>query len=84
MSLVPAQPLHTLKSLAVASPLPIPAATRIGRDLLTTYRYSVPFTTSNLWPQAGDTGAKQALGFVGNDYGYNPNMVGGNTGVYNS
>jgi hypothetical protein len=33
---------------------------------------------------AGDAGAKAALGFVGNDYGYNPNMLGGNTGAYNA
>lgn len=32
----------------------------------------------------GDTGAKTALNFVGNDYGYNPNMIGGNAGLYNS
>lgn len=33
---------------------------------------------------AGDSGAKRALGFVGNDYGYNPNAIGGNTSLYNN
>lgn len=33
---------------------------------------------------AGDTGAKTALNFVGNDYGYNPNMVGTNAATYNA
>jgi len=33
---------------------------------------------------AGDTGAKSALNFVGNDYGYNPNMIGGNANIYNA
>ena len=32
----------------------------------------------------GDTGAKSALGFTGNDYGYNPNAIGGNGGLYNA
>lgn len=32
----------------------------------------------------GDNGAKKALGFVGNDYGYNPNKIGGNTQLYNN
>lgn len=32
----------------------------------------------------GDTGAKTALNFVGNDFGYNPNAIGGNSGLYNA
>lgn len=32
----------------------------------------------------GDTGAKSALGFVGNDYGYNPNAIGNNGNLYNA
>lgn len=32
----------------------------------------------------GDTGARTALGFVGNDYGYNPNQIGSNARLYNS
>lgn len=32
----------------------------------------------------GDAGAKTALGFVGNDYGYDPGKIGGNTALYNS
>lgn len=33
---------------------------------------------------AGDVGAKTALGFVGDDYGYDPNKIGKNSGLYNS
>jgi Tfp pilus assembly protein PilX len=32
----------------------------------------------------GDTGAKKALGFVGNDFGYNPGKIGSNTQLYNN
>lgn len=32
----------------------------------------------------GDVGAKSALNFVGNDYGYNPNQIGTNGNTYNS
>lgn len=32
----------------------------------------------------GDTGAKSALNFVGNDYGYNPNAIGNNGNLYNA
>lgn len=32
----------------------------------------------------GDAGAKTALGFVGNDYGYDPNKIGANSSLYNS
>ncbi|MBM4644762.1 hypothetical protein GS464_20090 [Rhodococcus hoagii] len=34
--------------------------------------------------QAGDKGAAQALGFVGNDYGYDPRKIGGNAALYNA
>ncbi len=33
---------------------------------------------------AGDKGAASALGFVGNDYGYDPRKIGGNANLYNS
>lgn len=33
---------------------------------------------------SGDAGAKQALGWVGNDYGYNPSMLGSGGDVYNN
>lgn len=32
----------------------------------------------------GDKGAKNALGFVGDDYGFNPGKIGNNRGVYNA
>lgn len=32
----------------------------------------------------GDKGAKSALGFVGDDYGYDPRKIGNNASVYNS
>jgi hypothetical protein len=32
----------------------------------------------------GDAGAKQALGFVGNDFGYNPKAIGNNAQLYNN
>lgn len=32
----------------------------------------------------GDQGAKTALTFVGNDYGYDPGKIGSNAGIYNS
>lgn len=32
----------------------------------------------------GDQGAKTALGFVGNDYGYDPSKIGANSALYNS
>lgn len=32
----------------------------------------------------GDRGAKQALGFVGNDFKYNPTKIGGNSQLYNN
>lgn len=33
---------------------------------------------------AGDKGAKTALGFVGNDFGYDPNKIGNNGSLYNA
>lgn len=33
---------------------------------------------------SGDAGAKNALGFVGNDYGYNPGAIGSYSGLYNN
>lgn len=33
---------------------------------------------------AGDQGAKTALGFVGDDFGYNPNKIGSNKALYNN
>lgn len=33
---------------------------------------------------AGDTGARAALGFVGNDFGYDPTRIGGNNALYNA
>ena len=32
----------------------------------------------------GDTGAKKALGFVGNDFGYDPRRIGSNAQLYNN
>ena len=32
----------------------------------------------------GDAGAKQALGFVGNDFGYNPSAIGNQGDLYNA
>jgi hypothetical protein len=34
--------------------------------------------------RAGDKGAAAALAFVGNDYGYDPNKIGGNSALYNA
>jgi hypothetical protein len=34
--------------------------------------------------QNGDQGAKTALGFVGNDFGYDPNKIGNNSALYNA
>lgn len=46
---------------------------------------NIPFRDLLSWMAAkGDTGAKQALQFVGNDYGYNPNTIGGNGSLYNA
>jgi hypothetical protein len=44
---------------------------------------NIPFRTllSDM-AKGGDTGARDALGFVGDDFGYNPNKV--NTGLYNA
>lgn len=45
----------------------------------------IPFTDLLKWMASkGDTGAKTALGFVGNDFGYNPNAIGDNSGLYNA
>lgn len=33
---------------------------------------------------AGDAGAKAALGFVGDDFGYDPRKIGGNANLYNN
>ncbi len=33
---------------------------------------------------AGDKGAKQALGFVGDDFGFDPGKIGNNRGLYNA
>lgn len=44
----------------------------------------VPFRTLlQQMANKGDQGAKQALSFVGNDYGYNPNKVGSNKSAIN-
>jgi hypothetical protein len=46
---------------------------------------NTPFRTvlQNMATQ-GDSGARSALGFVGNDFGYDPTKVGGNGNLYNS
>lgn len=45
----------------------------------------VPFRTLlSQMAQGGDKGAKSALGFVGDDYGYNPNKLGNNAALYNA
>lgn len=55
---------------------PISAATYASQK-------GIPFRTLlQSMANAGDTGAKAALGFVGDDYGYNPNKV--NAAIYNS
>lgn len=38
----------------------------------------------NAMASKGDQGAKAALGFVGNDFGYDPSKIGGNSALYNA
>lgn len=45
----------------------------------------IPFRTLlQQMANGGDAGARAALGFVGDDFGYNPNKIGNNSGLYNN
>lgn len=46
---------------------------------------NIPFRSLlNRMAKLGDPGAKNALGFVGDDFGYDPNKIGNNSNLYNS